>query len=84
MDLISGLQQMGLTEYEAKIYAALVKQPSITGYEASKLSGGVPRAKVYETLESLVRKKSRIFTISRREAILHSNLSPQPYSPISG
>ncbi len=83
MDLISGLQQMGLTEYEAKIYAALVKQPSITGYEASKLSG-VPRAKVYETLESLVRKKSRIFTISRREAILHSNLSPQPYSPISG
>ncbi|MGB4007745.1 MAG: helix-turn-helix domain-containing protein [Bacillota bacterium] len=57
MDLISGLQQMGLTEYEAKIYAALVKQPSITGYEASKLSG-VPRAKVYETLESLVRKKA--------------------------
>jgi sugar-specific transcriptional regulator TrmB len=57
MDLIDGLQQLGLTQYEAQVYAALVRQPSITGYEASRLSG-VPRAKVYETLESLVRKEA--------------------------
>ena len=49
MDLID---RLGLTQYEAQVYAALVRQPSITGYEASRLSG-VPRAKVYETLESL-------------------------------
>ncbi len=58
MDLISGLQQMGLTEYEAKIYAALVKQPSITGYEASKLSGGCHEPKYTKPLSHWCEKKA--------------------------
>lgn len=55
MDPIKGLVQIGLTEYEAKVYLALLKQPETSGYEVSRLSG-VPRSKVYETLEGLVRK----------------------------
>lgn len=47
------LQQLGFTEYEAKVYEALVGHPSITGYEVARYSG-VPRAKVYEVLEGLL------------------------------
>lgn len=55
VDPISGLVQIGLTEYEARAYLALLRQPDISGYEVSRLSG-VPRSKVYEALEGLVRK----------------------------
>lgn len=55
VDIIDGLQQMGFSLYEAKVYTALVGHPNVTGYEASKFSG-VPRGKVYEVLESLVRR----------------------------
>ena len=55
MDIIAGLQQMGLTEYEAKAYVALIKYPDSNGYELAKHSS-VPRAKIYEVLDSLQRK----------------------------
>ena len=55
LDIIAGLQQMGLTEYEAKAYVALVKYPDTNGYELAKHSS-VPRAKIYEALDSLQRK----------------------------
>ena len=64
MDLIDGLQQLGLTQYEAQVYAALVRQPSITGYEASRLSG-VPRAKVYETLNPCTRQYGQLRLTAR-------------------
>jgi sugar-specific transcriptional regulator TrmB len=46
------LQELGFTEYEAKVYAALVAHPGVSGYEVARYSG-VPRAKVYEVLEGL-------------------------------
>lgn len=55
MQAVKGLLQMGLTEYEARTYLALLAHPGANGYEAAKRSG-VPRAKVYEALESLVQK----------------------------
>lgn len=55
MEYLQGLQQLGLSEYEAWAYAALLSHPGATGYEVAKRSG-VPRAKVYEVLESLVAK----------------------------
>lgn len=54
-DIVKDLQQLGLTEYEAKTYLALLQNPDSTGYEVAKQSG-VPRAKIYETLDSLERK----------------------------
>lgn len=58
---INLLNQIGLTDSEAKVYLTLVKHGSSTGYEASKLSG-VPRSKIYITLESLVRKGFALFS----------------------
>jgi len=53
MSLLTGLKRLGFTEYEAKVYMALISHPLSNGYEVSRFSG-VPRAKVYEVLEGLV------------------------------
>lgn len=55
MDVVSMLQELGFTEYEAKVYCALVRFPGSTGYETGGHSQ-VPRARVYEVLESLQEK----------------------------
>lgn len=52
-DLSIRLKHLGFTEYEAKVYLALLKQSPLTGYAISRTSG-VPRSKVYEVLSSLV------------------------------
>lgn len=46
------LKEFGFTETEAKVYIALLQNGDCTGYEASKYAG-VPRSKVYATLEAL-------------------------------
>jgi len=51
-DMISSLKGFGFTETEAKVYIALLQNGDCTGYEASKYAG-VPRSKVYATLEAL-------------------------------
>lgn len=54
-EIICGLENIGLSTYEAKAYlAALYGQP-LTGYKLSKISG-VPRSRIYETIEKLVSK----------------------------
>lgn len=55
MDAVQEFLKLGYTDYEARVYLALLKSPDSTGYEASRVSG-VPRAKVYEVMESLDRK----------------------------
>ena len=52
MDLQEELTQIGFTEYEAKVYLALLADYPATGYQVSKKSG-VPRSMVYETLSRL-------------------------------
>lgn len=49
------LLKFGLTHYESKCYLSLLGQSRLTAVEVAK-SAGVPRAKVYEILESLVNK----------------------------
>ena len=49
------LQRVGLTEYEAKAYLALLNTHLSTATQASEKSG-VPRTKIYQVLESLERK----------------------------
>lgn len=55
MDIIQALQEIGFTEYEAKVYCALIRFPGSTGYEIGGHSK-VPRARVYEVLEGLEEK----------------------------
>ncbi len=55
MQVVETLQAFGLTQYEAKAFAALVETGRASAYQVSKQSG-IPRARVYDTLESLVNR----------------------------
>lgn len=52
MSTLSDLMALGLTEYEGKIYLALLKESPANGYQMSKRTG-VPRSMVYESLGRL-------------------------------
>jgi HTH-type transcriptional regulator, sugar sensing transcriptional regulator len=52
MDLLSDLIAVGFTEYEAKVYLALLRESPATGYQLGK-SAGIPRSMVYEALGRL-------------------------------
>ena len=49
------LKEIGLTEYEAKVYLTLLTKGSLQGGELA-LSSGVPRTKVYEAVKGLIKK----------------------------
>lgn len=53
--LVDRLRELGLGDYEAKLYLALVKRHPATGYEIAR-SSGVPTSKVYEVLARLQEK----------------------------
>jgi sugar-specific transcriptional regulator TrmB len=50
--MLSDLMDLGFTEYEARVYLALLKDNPATGYQISK-AAGVPRSMVYEALGRL-------------------------------
>ena len=52
VDLLTDLMRLGFTEYEAKVYLALLRENPATGYQVSKQSG-VPRSMVYDALSRL-------------------------------
>ena len=52
MDLLTDLMAVGFTEYEAKVYLALLRESPATGYQLGK-SAGIPRSMVYEALGRL-------------------------------
>ena len=58
---INLLNKIGLTDSESKVYLALLKNGSLSGYEASKVST-VPRSKVYNVLEGLINKGFIVFS----------------------
>ena len=58
---IAALQQLGLTQSEAKIYLALLQDNPANGHQVSK-NAGVPSAKVYENLERL-RKRQLVASV---------------------
>ncbi|GLO65178.1 TrmB family transcriptional regulator [Oceanobacillus kimchii] len=55
MEIIQQLKKLGFNEYESKSYTTLVQNGTSTAYQVSKISG-IPRARIYDTLESLVEK----------------------------
>lgn len=52
---VAGLQKLGLSEYEARAYAQLLRNNPVTAYELSRESG-IPSSKIYEVLGRLVDK----------------------------
>jgi sugar-specific transcriptional regulator TrmB len=53
--VIDEFLELGFSEYEAKIYLALLRENPATAYEVGR-SSGVPTSKVYEVLKRLVEK----------------------------
>ncbi|MES2183405.1 MAG: helix-turn-helix domain-containing protein [Pseudomonadota bacterium] len=53
--LARDLQEVGFTDYEARVYIALLHASPATAYEISKLNA-LPRPNVYSSLESLEKK----------------------------
>lgn len=53
--IVEKLGLIGLTEYEAKVYLALLEVHLNTATKVSEKSG-VPRTRIYSVLESLARK----------------------------
>ena len=75
MDLIDQLLALGLTEYEAKVYLALLGENPVTGYQVSKTSG-VPRSMVYEALGRLEARGAALKTLGEK-ATLYRPVAPE-------
>ena len=54
-EIVQAIENLGLSAYEAKAYFALLSESPLTGYKLSKISG-VPRSRIYETIEKLIAK----------------------------
>jgi HTH-type transcriptional regulator, sugar sensing transcriptional regulator len=73
--LKNNLTRIGFTEYEAKVYLALLHESPATGYQLSKKSG-VPRSMVYEALGRLSARSAVLESIEGR-ATLYRPLPPE-------
>jgi len=57
MDVIDRLTALGFSSHEGRVYVALLRQPSATGYELAK-AAAIPRANVYQVLAGLLAKNA--------------------------
>ncbi len=74
MELIDQLLALGFTEYEARVYLALLREHPATGYHIGKLAG-VPRSMVYEALGRLEVRGAVLKSIDEK-ATLYRPVSP--------
>ncbi|MEN9935807.1 MAG: hypothetical protein RLZZ387_2386 [Chloroflexota bacterium] len=74
MDLIDQLIALGMTEYESKVYLALLGEHPATGYQLSK-AAGIPRSMVYEALGRLEARGAALKT-NEDKATLYRPVSP--------
>jgi sugar-specific transcriptional regulator TrmB len=73
------LVKLGLSEYEAKAYVALVRKSPVTGYGVAKISG-VPRSMIYEVLGKLVARGAAM-TLRKGDSTLYA---PVPAEELLG
>ena len=70
-EIVIKLKELGLNEYQSKVYIALLKKHPATGYEISKLAN-IPQARAYDTLKSL----------ENLHIAISSSTKPITYTPI--
>jgi HTH-type transcriptional regulator, sugar sensing transcriptional regulator len=73
-ELTARLVAIGLTEYESKVYLALLGEHPATGYQISKASG-VPRSMVYEALGRLEARGAVLKSVEEK-ATLYEPIAP--------
>lgn len=59
VNIVDRLREIGLTEYEARAYVALLHSNPVTAYEAAK-SAGIPTSKIYQVMARLIEKGTAI------------------------
>ena len=59
VNIIDRLREIGLTEYEARAYVALLHSNPVTAYEAAK-NAGIPTSKIYQVMARLIEKGAAI------------------------
>ena len=74
---ISKLTQLGLSEYEAKAYVALLAENPLTAYEIAKNSG-IPTSKIYEVIRKLENRRT-IHAIHSERSKVFVPLSPDEF-----
>ncbi|NJP07848.1 MAG: TrmB family transcriptional regulator [Chloroflexaceae bacterium] len=74
MDLFGQLVELGLTEYESKVYLCLLREYPATGYHLSKTSG-IPRSMVYEALGRL-ENRGAVLKTQEEKASLYRPIAP--------
>ena len=70
-EIVEKLKEIGLNEYQSKVYIALLKKFPATGYEISKLAN-IPQSRAYDTLK----------TLETLHIAIRSNTKPVTYTPI--
>lgn len=70
-EIVEKLKEIGLNEYQAKVYIALLKKFPATGYEIAKLAN-IPQSRAYDTLKVL----------ESMHIAIPSNTKPITYTPI--
>ena len=73
-EIISKLKDIGLNEYQSKVYIAMLKKYPATGYEISKLAN-IPQSRAYDTLKSL--ENLHIVTVSSTNPITYTPIKPK-------
>lgn len=66
MDVSQALQALGLTDYEARAYRALLEHGELNGYALAKASS-IPRPNIYTVIDKLVQRGAaeRVDTVER-------------------
>ncbi len=71
-ETLSYFKEMGFTEYEAKVYIALLNQHPVSAYTISQNSG-VPHSRVYDITRRLI----------KRGVAVSTGIKPELFSPLS-
>jgi sugar-specific transcriptional regulator TrmB len=73
-EALEAVKALGLSEYEAKAYLALLDEAPASGYRVA-LNSGVPRSKVYEALGGLVDRG--VALVNHGEPVRYAPVSPE-------
>ena len=74
--MIQIMKKYDFSEMETRVYTTLLEKGNLTGYEVSKISG-VPRSKVYNILEKLLKKN--LIVVNKSEPKLYHAISANEF-----
>lgn len=74
-EVITKLQSLGFTQYEAQAYISLLRRSPLNGYELAKASG-IPRANIYDVLNKL-EERGAVLRSNREGSVQYTPVAPE-------